>query len=190
MTIKKRLFNQGVKGLIFTVVLFLLVYYFANRFVTQSQWAVIIALVTSLLVVFTWTLIPVFKRKQFFAKTLLLGELTQEKPYGIECEMASDWIYGTGYTDGCGQMMAWKPKADSIILHLFCSSRKGSIKLDWQVIRQLIIYTNSPAMVELIIDDSDFWLLLPYDFEEFDIPDSVSVLRKFDLEAKQESNNV
>ncbi|NQZ12728.1 MAG: hypothetical protein HRT35_36715 [Algicola sp.] len=173
--------GYGVLKLGIAVILCFSTYFVASIFVTTG-WAAIIAVVTSLFVFYIDLLAPFLRKKRFFYKTLLLGELVQDKPYKDEFKIALGWIHGYGYTADYKHIMAWKPEEDGIILHLFCATRKGSIKLDWQVIRQIIIYTNTPALVELIIDDLDFRLLLPYDFEELNIPDSVSLLRKFDLD--------
>ena len=65
-----------------------------------------------------------------------------------------------------------------MLVHFFCSTRKGSIKFDWEVIPQIIIHTDSPPQVELVIDNLDFSLFLPHDSDEFYVPDSVSLTRK------------
>jgi hypothetical protein len=42
----------------------------------------------------------------------------------------------------------------------------------------MIIFPDKDTLIELMVDDLDVRLLLPYAFEKLDVPDSVSIINQ------------
>lgn len=167
------MFKGGILRFFISIFTSLLSYYVLSTYVTESIWAELIAGVVALFIIYQMIFRKVFEKKIFFKKALLSGALVQEKP-----DESTGWIYGFGFTNHTSQAFAWKSDENGILVHFFCSTRKGSIKLDWKVIPQIIIHTDPPPQVELVIDNLGFRLFLPYDSDEFYVSDSVGLTRK------------